>query len=189
MSLLVLLAFPPLTKQCKSSRSSTGQHWRRLRLTIIQLVEAKAPFWRALSVPSLSSVPRGLQSMTVHVLNEGPVHAMPDSVLVLKARIEHGPLEDVSVVTWQREPETGVAPKTVTLATCPGRRHKCANTRPNVHVTVKQQETTLQINGYSSEDSGVYAVTVMDYKGAKTTAHCIVRIYGTVWYTACEAIY
>lgn len=118
--------------------------------------------------------------MSVHVLNEEPVHVIPSSILVLKARIEHGPLEDVSTVTWEREPETGAAPETITLATCSGRSVKCANTRPNVHVNVKQQETTLQINGYSSEDSGVYAVTVMDYKGAKTTAHCIVRIYGTV---------
>lgn len=118
--------------------------------------------------------------MSVRILNEEPVYVIPGSGLVLKARIGMGPLEGVSVVTWERERETGLAPQRVTLATCPGRSPRCAGARPNVHVNVEQQETTLQINGYSSTDSGVYAVTVTDHTGANTTAHCIVRIYGTV---------
>lgn len=126
----------------------------------------------------LSLVPCGLHSMTVHILNEEPVHVIPGSNLVLKARIQHGPLEDISLVTWEREPETGVSPQRVTLATCPGRGNKCVSTKPNVRMDVEQQETTLQINGYAGGDSGVYAVTVTDHTGAKTTAHCIVRIYG-----------
>ncbi|XP_044064321.1 uncharacterized protein si:dkeyp-97a10.2 isoform X2 [Siniperca chuatsi] len=125
-------------------------------------------------------MPCGLQCMSVHILNEEPVHVIPGSSLVLKARIGQGPLEEVSVVTWEREPETGISPERVTLATCPGRSLKCAGTRPNVHVNVEQQGTTLQINGYSSSDSGVYAVTVTDHTGAKTTAQCIVRIYEEV---------
>ncbi|XP_038566760.1 uncharacterized protein si:dkeyp-97a10.2 [Micropterus salmoides] len=133
--------------------------------------------WR---VALLLLMPCGLQCMSVHILNEEPVHVIPGSSLVLKARIEQGPLEEVSVVTWEREPETGIFPETVTLATCPGRSLKCAGTRPNVRVNMEQQETTLQINGYSSSDSGVYAVTVTDHTGAKITAHCIVRIYEEV---------
>lgn len=131
-------------------------------------------------VPSLSSVPCGLQCMSVHILNEAPVHGMPESNVVLKARIEHGPLEALSVVTWEWEPETGITHERVTLALCQGRSLKCAGTKPNVHVNVEQQETTLQINGYSGADSGVYTVTVTDHKGAKNTAQCIVRKYGTV---------
>ncbi|XP_070767900.1 uncharacterized protein [Enoplosus armatus] len=98
----------------------------------------------------------------------------------MRTRIEQGPLEELSVVTWERDPETGISSKRVTLATCPGRSLKCAGTRPNVRANVEHQETTLQINGYSGEESGVYAVTVTDHTGAKTTAHCIVRIYEEV---------
>ncbi|XP_034409961.1 uncharacterized protein si:dkeyp-97a10.2 [Cyclopterus lumpus] len=134
--------------------------------------------WKAALL--LLLMPCGLRCMSVHILNEEPLHVMPDSSLVLKARIEHGPLEEVSAVTWEREPETGIAPGRVTLASCPGRGLECAGTRPNVHVNVEQQETTLQINGYSEAESGVYAVTVMDHKGATTTAHCIVRTYEAV---------
>ncbi|XP_051263742.1 uncharacterized protein si:dkeyp-97a10.2 [Dicentrarchus labrax] len=125
-------------------------------------------------------MPCGLQCMSVHILNEEPVYVIPGSKLVLNARIEVGPLESVFNVTWERESETGVDPKRVTLATCPNGSLKCDNTRPNVQMNVKQHETTLQINGYSNADRGVYAVTVMDHKGAKTTAHCIVRMYEAV---------
>lgn len=128
----------------------------------------------------LSSEPCELQSLSVHILNEEPVYTIPGTNLVLKARFEHGPLEEVSAVTWERELETGVAPERVTLASCPGISGKCKNMRPNVLVNVKQQETTLLMNGYRSEDNGVYSVTVTDHTGAKTTAHCIVRTYGTV---------
>lgn len=125
-------------------------------------------------------MPCGLQCMSVHILNEEPVHVIPDSSLVLKAQIEHGPLEEVSAITWEWEPETGSRHERVTLATCPSRSLKCAGTRPNVHVNVEQQETTLQINGFSEADGGVYTVTVTDHKGAKTTAQCIVRKYEAV---------
>ncbi|AWO96139.1 Hypothetical protein SMAX5B_002566 [Scophthalmus maximus] len=118
--------------------------------------------------------------MSVHILNEEPVHVIPGSGLVLRARIEQGPLEEVSVVTWEREPETGIAPTSVTLATCPGESLECAGTTPNVRANVGQQETSLQIDGYSGADGGVYAVTVTDHTGATTTAHCIVREYEAV---------
>lgn len=125
--------------------------------------------------------PCGFHCMSVHIINEEPVHVIPGSTLILKARIELGPLEEISMITWEREPETGISPKTVTLATCPGGNvGKCGSTRPNAHVNIDQQGTTLQVNGYSSEDSGVYAVTVTDQKGTKTTGHCIVRIYEAV---------
>ncbi|KAM6994760.1 uncharacterized protein LKV04_007104 isoform 1-T1 [Tautogolabrus adspersus] len=125
-------------------------------------------------------MPCGLRCMSVHILNEEPMFVIPGSVLVLKARIEQGPLEEILLVTWGREPESGVAPERETLATCPGSGSKCAGTRPNVHGNMQQQETTLQINGYSSTDSGVYAVMVTDHEGVKTTAHCIVRMYEAV---------
>ncbi|KAI3360568.1 hypothetical protein L3Q82_002438 [Scortum barcoo] len=134
--------------------------------------------WRV--APLLLLMPCGIQSMSVRILNEEPVYVIPSSSLVLKARIEQGPLEEVSVVTWERESETGLAPGRVTLAMCPSRSVKCAGARPNVHVNVEQQETTLEINGYSSADSGVYAVTVTDHTGANITAHCIVRLYEAV---------
>ncbi|XP_029360544.1 uncharacterized protein LOC115045151 isoform X2 [Echeneis naucrates] len=125
-------------------------------------------------------MPRGLQCMWVHILNEQPVHVIPGADLVLKARIEHGPLEEVSMVTWEREPETGPSPTRVTLATCPGKSFKCAGTRPNVRVNMEQQETTLQINGYGKADAGVYTVTVTDHTGAKIPAQCTVREYEAV---------
>ncbi|XP_026228786.1 uncharacterized protein si:dkeyp-97a10.2 [Anabas testudineus] len=134
--------------------------------------------WRV--VPLLLLMPCGLQCMSVHILAEQPVHVIPGSSLLLKARIEPGPLEKVSTITWEREPETGKAPVRVTLATCPGGSQNCVGRRPSVHVNVDQQEATLQINGYSRADSGVYAVTVTDHTGANTTAHCIVREYEAV---------
>ncbi len=118
--------------------------------------------------------------MSVHVLNEEPVYVIPGSSLVLRARIEQGPQEEISMITWERLPETGVAPERETLATCPGGSLKCAGARPNVRMNVEKQETTLQINEYKSSDSYVYAVTLTDQTGANITAHCIVRIYGTV---------
>lgn len=118
--------------------------------------------------------------MSVHIIDEQPVHVIPGSSLVLRARIEPGPLDKVSMVTWEREPETGISPARVTLATCSGTGLKCAGTKPSVRVNTEQQETTLQINGYSRADSGVYAVTVTDHAGAETTAHCIVREYGMI---------
>lgn len=154
------------------------------RSTAMDMKHCRSPHWRAEADCShlLSLVPYGLQSMSVHIINEEPVYVIPGSDLVLKAKIQHGPLEEVSMVTWEREPETGIDPEKVTLATCPVKSPKCENKRPNVHMSVEPQATTLEMNGYRSEDSGVYAVTVTDQAGAKTTAYCIVRIYGTVWY-------
>ncbi|XP_053289666.1 uncharacterized protein si:dkeyp-97a10.2 isoform X1 [Pleuronectes platessa] len=134
--------------------------------------------WRAALL--LLLMPCGCRCVSVHILNEEPLHVIPGSGLVLKASIQPGPLEKVSLVTWEREAETGAAPTTETLATCPGVGSKCSDTKPNVRVDVEQQGTTLQINGYSRADSGVYAVTVTDHRGAKTTAHCIVREYEPV---------
>lgn len=125
-------------------------------------------------------MPCGLRCMSVHVINEHPVHVIPGSTLALTARIDPGPQEEVSEVTWEREPETGLNPKSVTLATCPGKSLECTGVRPNVHVDMGQHEATLKINEYTNEDSGVYAVTVTDKAGAKTTAHCIVRSYEAV---------
>ena len=147
----------------------------------------KLKFWRACSNKrsNLSSAPCGLQCMSVHIINREPVHVIPGSDLVLKARVEQGPLESISVLTWERELETGPDPKRVTLATCVGRSIKCVGTRPNVYVNVAEKEATLEIKAYSVEDSGVYILTVNDHKGVNTSAQCIVRIYGRVWLAAC----
>ncbi|XP_076004705.1 uncharacterized protein LOC142999148 isoform X2 [Genypterus blacodes] len=125
-------------------------------------------------------MPCGFLCMSVRILNVEPVHQIPGSSLVLQAQIEHGPLEEVSMVTWEREAETGITPGKVTLATCPVKNRDCANTRPNVRVSVDQQGTTLTMYGYGGADGGVYAVTVTDQRGVKTTAHCIVREYEAV---------
>lgn len=118
--------------------------------------------------------------MSVHILNEEPVYVIPGSSLDLKAQIKRGHLEDISTITWEHEPETGFNIERATLATCSGRSLKCAGTRPNVRVSTEQQETTLQINGYTTADSGVYTLTVTDRQGANTSTQCIVREYGTV---------
>lgn len=131
----------------------------------------------------MSPVPCGLQGVSVHIINQEPVHVIPGTNLILKAQIQHGSQEEVSSVTWEREPETGVDPKTVTLATCPGRNSsvgRCLSMKSNVRASFEEKETTLELYGYTSDDSGVYAVTVTDRQGAKTTGHCIVRLYGTV---------
>uniref|UniRef100_H3D3H6 Si:dkeyp-97a10.2 n=1 Tax=Tetraodon nigroviridis TaxID=99883 RepID=H3D3H6_TETNG len=137
-----------------------------------------SPYWRAVLL--FLQVPCGLLAMSVHIINKEPVHAIPGSALLLKARMEHGPLEDVAMVTWEREPETGVSPQRVTLAACPGRRVKCSDTRSNVLVTVEQQHTSLQIISYGAEDSGVYTVTITDRRGTSISARCIVRTYEAV---------
>ncbi|XP_053183100.1 uncharacterized protein si:dkeyp-97a10.2 isoform X1 [Scomber japonicus] len=134
--------------------------------------------WRV--APLLLLMPCGLQCMSVRILNEEPIYVIPGSSLDLQAQIEHGPQEEVSMVTWERMPETGRNPLRETLATCPGKSLKCAGTRPGVRVNVEQQETTLQISEYSRADSSVFTVTVTDGKGAKTTAQCIVREYEEV---------
>lgn len=121
--------------------------------------------------------------MSVHIVNQEPVHVIPGTNLILKAQIQRGSQEEVSSVTWEREPETGVDPKMVTLATCPGRNSsaaRCLSMKSNAHANFEEKETTLVMDGYTSDDSGVYAVTVTDRQGAKTTGYCIVRLYGTV---------
>lgn len=118
--------------------------------------------------------------MSVHIVNEEPVHVIPGSALLLNAQMEYGPLEAIAMVTWAREPETGLSPQRVTLATCPGTRTRCSGSRANVLVGVEQQDTSLQIIGYRAEDSGVYTVTITDHRGATISAQCIVRTYGTV---------
>ncbi|XP_059195575.1 uncharacterized protein si:dkeyp-97a10.2 isoform X2 [Centropristis striata] len=129
-------------------------------------------------------VPCRLQCMSVHIFGKQPVYMMPKDDLVLKALIEHGPLEEIASITWERELETGIPPETVTLAKCTGSSLKCAPMKPKVHVNVELQEAklqaTLQISDYKQEDSGVYAVTVTDHAGKNTTAHCIVRNYEPV---------
>ncbi|XP_015227341.1 PREDICTED: uncharacterized protein LOC107082955 isoform X2 [Cyprinodon variegatus] len=118
--------------------------------------------------------------MSVHILNEHPVHVIPGSKLVLTARIQKDPREEISTITWAREPETGRDRVKVTLAACPAKNTKCSGGTPNIQMSFMEQETTLEINRYSIEDSGEYSVTVMDGSGTNATGRCIVREYEAV---------
>ncbi|KAM4735673.1 uncharacterized protein FYW61_006103 [Anableps anableps] len=134
--------------------------------------------WNVL--PLLLLLPGRFWCISVHVLNEHPVHVIPGSKLALTAQIEKNPGEEISTITWAREPETGHDRAKVTLATCPAKSPKCSGTRPGVQMSLKQQETTLEINRYSTADSGEYSVTVIDRSGANATGRCIVREYEAV---------
>lgn len=126
----------------------------------------------------LFSVPCGLQGVSVHIINQEPVYVIPGSKLSLRARTVLSPEENISSVTWGRRDETGWDPQEVTLATCPDRNIKCLNSKPNVHASFQEVDSTLQVDSFTNDYSGVYAVTVTDHKGAKTTGYCIVRMYG-----------
>lgn len=134
--------------------------------------------WKVLLL--LLLMPGRFWCMSVHIVNEQPVHIIPGSKLVLTAQIEKNPSEEISTVTWAREPETGVDRTKVMLVTCPAKSQKCSGGMPDVHMSLKQQETTLEINRYSPADGGEYSVTVMDRSGANTTGRCIVREYEAV---------
>lgn len=118
--------------------------------------------------------------MSVYIINQEPVYVILTTKLELRARIVLDPKENISSVTWGRRDETGVDPQEVTLATCPGRNLKCHNTKPNIYASFEGKDSTLKVDGFSGGYSGVYAVTVTDQNGAKTTGYCIVRMYGTV---------
>ncbi|XP_053737488.1 uncharacterized protein si:dkeyp-97a10.2 [Synchiropus splendidus] len=130
--------------------------------------------------PLLLQLSLSVHSVQVHISNDGPVYVIPGSTLLLRARVEYGPLEKLSEITWEREAESGLGPGKETLATCPGAASACSGTKPNVHASIQQQELTLQISSYSGEDGGVYTVSVKDQTVATTTAHCIVREYEEV---------
>lgn len=125
-----------------------------------------------------SAVPYGLQGVSVHIINQEPVYVIPGNKLSLRARIVLSPEENISSVTWGRRDETGLDPREVLLATCPGRSIKCLNNKPNVLASFEEMDSTLQVDGFTGDYSGVYAVTVTDHKGAKTTGYCIIRMYG-----------
>ncbi|KAG7453587.1 hypothetical protein JOB18_024135 [Solea senegalensis] len=124
---------------------------------------------------------REVHSLSVHIVNESPVHVVPGSTLLLRARIQQGPLEEVSMVTWEQEPEITEAAPTGVLASCPGKSFTCSGSRPNVLASVEQQEATLQVSGYKRvADGGVYTVTVTERAGTTATAYCVVREYEAV---------
>ncbi|XP_054639179.1 uncharacterized protein si:dkeyp-97a10.2 isoform X2 [Dunckerocampus dactyliophorus] len=124
--------------------------------------------------------PDAVQCVSVHISNEGPVYVIPGAALLLRARMEYGPLEAVKEVTWEREPESGEPEGRLRLAACPGGSSRCTGMRPNVLASVEGQESVLHVSGYSRADGGVYAVTITDHKGATSTARCIVREYEAV---------
>lgn len=125
-----------------------------------------------------STVPYGLQGVSVHIVNQEPFYVIPGEKLSLRARIVLSPEESISSVTWGRRDETGLDPQEVSLATCPGRNVKCLSNKPNVHAGFDAMDPTLQVDDFTRDYSGVYAVTVADHKGAKTTGYCIIRMYG-----------
>lgn len=135
--------------------------------------------WRV--VPLLLLMPYSSKSLNVRILNKEPVHVIPGNNLLLRARIESAAQDKLTVITWERETETGPTPNRVTLATCPGSSNSpCAGTEPNVLASFGEQETTLQISGYAPLDGGDYIVTVTPQNGNKTSARCLVREYEAV---------
>ncbi|XP_061814733.1 uncharacterized protein [Nerophis lumbriciformis] len=124
--------------------------------------------------------PRGLQGVSVYISSKDPVYVIPGSTLLLRAHLELGPLEAVSEVTWEREPESGAPDGRVRLAACPGGSLQCAGIKAKVRVSLEGQESVLHLSDYSREDHGVYAVTVTDHQGARSTARCMVREYEPV---------
>lgn len=135
--------------------------------------------WRV--APLLLLMPCSSRSLNVRILNEGPVHVIPGSNLLLRARIESASQEKLTTITWEREAETGPTPNRVTLATCPGSSNsQCAGTKPNVLANMGDQGTTLQVSEYEPSDGGDYIVTVMHQNGNNASARCIVREYEAV---------
>nr|XP_057940032.1 uncharacterized protein si:dkeyp-97a10.2 [Doryrhamphus excisus] len=121
-----------------------------------------------------------VRCVSVHISNEGPVYVIPGSALLLRARVEYGPLEAVAEVAWEREPESGAPEGRVRLAACPGGSSRCTGARANVRASVEGHESVLHLSGYGRADGGVYAVTVTDHEGATSTARCVVREYEAV---------
>uniref|UniRef100_A0A3P9NJK0 Si:dkeyp-97a10.2 n=1 Tax=Poecilia reticulata TaxID=8081 RepID=A0A3P9NJK0_POERE len=121
--------------------------------------------------------------MSVHILNEQPVHVIPGSKLVLTARIEKNLREEISTITWTREPETGHDRTKVTLATCPAKSPKCSGGNPDVQVSLKQQETTLEMNRYSTDDRGEYSVTVTHHVSVSINVSYSLLVCREAWGT------
>ena len=111
--------------------------------------------------------------MSVTILNPDPSHVIRGSNLVLRARIDHGPLETVATVTWEREPETGDAKGREVLASCSPGGPACPG-----HMTLDGQLTSLSVNSFSGDDGGIYSLTVSDQTGLPSRAYCVVREYG-----------
>ncbi|XP_061677339.1 uncharacterized protein si:dkeyp-97a10.2 [Syngnathoides biaculeatus] len=135
--------------------------------------------WRIATL--LLLFPIGQECLSVHIANEEPLYIIPGSTLVLRAHIESGSPEEVSAVTWEREPESGAPEGRAALAACPGGSPQlpvqCASNRANVRASVQQQASVLHVSGYAAADAGVYAVTVTGKAGKSSTARCIVREY------------
>lgn len=144
----------------------------------------KLKAWIDSKLTVFSAVPYGLQGMSVHIINQEPVYVIPDAKLSLRARIVLSPEENISSVTWGRRDETGWDPQEVLLANCPGRSIKCLSNKPNVHASLEEMDSTLQVDGFTSDYRGDYVVTVTDHKGVKTTGHCLIRMYGKEWCTS-----
>ncbi|XP_030214104.1 uncharacterized protein si:dkeyp-97a10.2 [Gadus morhua] len=113
--------------------------------------------------------------LSVTILNPDPSHVIRGSNLVLRARIDHGPLETVATVTWEREPETGDAKGREVLASCSPGGPACPG-----HMTLDGQLTSLSVNSFSGDDGGIYSLTVSDQTGLPSRAYCVVREYEPV---------
>ncbi|CAL8288555.1 unnamed protein product [Merluccius merluccius] len=117
----------------------------------------------------------GAHCMSVTILNTDPSHVIRGSSLLLRAHIDHGPLETVATVTWERELETGAgAHGREVLASCSAGGPACPG-----NMTLDAQATTLTVNPFSGVNS-IYSLTVSDQSGARTTAYCVVREYEPV---------
>ncbi|XP_045072439.1 uncharacterized protein LOC121558153, partial [Coregonus clupeaformis] len=115
------------------------------------------------------------QCVSVHFQTLQPVNVLPAGRLVLQVQIDRGPKENISMITWEREPENAKPPGNpgkVTLITFPGQER-----RLDGRLSVEQQGAILKLEGFGVADSGVYIVTVTDQAGVKTSAQYIVKEY------------
>lgn len=137
--------------------------------------------WFLRLAPLLTLMPCSSLSLSVRILNEEPVHVIPGSALLLRAHIQTSARDRLTVVTWERETETGPTPRRTVLATCPGTADgPCAGTKATVQANMEEQETTLQVSDYTPADGGDYIVTVTPQTGNTSSARCIVREYEAV---------
>ncbi|XP_037129921.1 uncharacterized protein si:dkeyp-97a10.2 isoform X2 [Syngnathus acus] len=138
--------------------------------------------WRAATLLLLFVA--GLDCISVHIPNDEPMYVIPDSTLVLRAHIQYGSPDELTGVTWERRPESGVPDGRAALATCPGgsppQPVQCTVTRPNVRASLEEQASVLHVSHFAKADAGIYAVTVMSKAGQSSTALVIVREYEAV---------
>ncbi|KAJ8405001.1 hypothetical protein AAFF_G00329220 [Aldrovandia affinis] len=101
--------------------------------------------------------------LTVRFQNQQPLHVALGRTLVLEARIDRGPEEKVSLLTWERETEGQ------------GKVRVFPVTPENPRVSTDQQGAKLRVTDFRKEDCGIYIITVMDQRGIQDVASRAVK--------------